>query len=104
MTIRTFAAAVQSGDIERVKRAYPGITETQLNNWQNLFRAGKPEQAIIRSPRGISTDANGVTTVEFSMAIRYRDRTGSPTTGPFIRYQAKLKVQGANAALQSLTP
>jgi serine/threonine-protein kinase len=103
--IKSFAAAIQSGDIERVKRVYPGITPAQRKRWEALFSEGKPEQAIVKNPRGISNDpAIGVTTVEFAMAIRYQDRTGNSIVTPYVRYQAKVKVQGPVGVLLSLTP
>lgn len=104
--IRRFAAAVQSGDVARIKLAYPGMTENQRKNWENLFRIAKPETAEIRQVIGVSGPDPGPgksTVVDFTMTVRFSDRqTGNPVTVPSSRYRATLKLEGGSFVLQSL--
>jgi eukaryotic-like serine/threonine-protein kinase len=103
--IRRFAAAVKSGDIAQIKQAYPGLTEGQRKKWEELFRSAKPEDAEIRAVRGVSgPDASGTTVVNFVMAVRFSDRaTGTSVAGRPSTYQARLKREGSNLVLISLT-
>jgi serine/threonine protein kinase len=103
--IRRFADAVKSGEIERIKQAYPGLTDSQRKNWEALFRAARPEEAEIRDFRGVSgPDAAGITVVNFVMALRLSDRTsGTRIEGRPSRYQAKLKREGPTLILVSLS-
>jgi serine/threonine-protein kinase len=103
--IRNFAAAVESGDIERIKQAYPGLTAIQERGWANFFKQSKDIKASIRSVRGVrSIDATGNAVIEFVMALNSSDRTsGSLITSRPSRYQAKLRREGVNFVLVSLT-
>jgi serine/threonine-protein kinase len=103
--IRQFAAAVKSGEVANIKRAYPGLTESQRKKWEDLFRSFKPEDAQIRDVRGVSgPDASGITVVNFAMAVRFSDRaTGTPVASRPNRYQARLRREGSNLVLLSLT-
>jgi len=104
--IRRFAAAVQSGDVEMIKKAYPGMTENQRKNWETLFRTAKPEEAQIREVIGVAGPSPGpmkTTVVDFTMTVRFSDRqTGTPFTVPSSRYRATLRLEGGNLVLHSL--
>ncbi len=102
--IQRFAAAVRAGDVEAIKRAYPGLTPTQQKNWETVFKQSKPETATITDIRGVSTNvATGISVVEFAMAVSFSDRTtGTPVAGRPTRFRATIKREGANAFLQSL--
>jgi hypothetical protein len=102
--IRAFAAAVESGDVQRIKRAYPGLTPSQQRNWENVLKQSKPESAEIREPRGVPSNEPGITVVEFTMVVKFTDKATKTTTfGRPSRYRAKLKREGPNAVLVSLT-
>ena len=101
--IRRFAAAVESGDVDRIKQAYPGLTPSQQRAWQTLFRDNKPENADISAVRGISGPDQGVSVVEFTMAVRFSDRRiGTPVQVPSRRYRATLRLQGPSLILERL--
>jgi eukaryotic-like serine/threonine-protein kinase len=102
--IRNFAAAVESGDVQKIKQAYPGLTPGQQKSWENVFKQSKVK-ARIQSPRGISmNEAAGTAVVEFVMILTFSDRTtGSEVAGRPSRYQARLKREGSNLVIVSLT-
>jgi hypothetical protein len=102
--IRNFAAAVESGDVQRIKQAYPGLTPNQQKNWENVFKQSKV-RARIQSPRGISmNEAAGTAVVEFVLALTFSDRaTGSEVAARPSRYQATLKREGSNLVIVQLT-
>jgi eukaryotic-like serine/threonine-protein kinase len=102
--IRNFAAAVESGDVQKIKQAYPGLTPSQQKGWENVFARNKVK-ARIQSARGVSrNEATGTAVVEFVMALSFSDRTtGSETAGRPSRYQATLKREGSNLVIVSLT-
>ncbi|MFN2566868.1 MAG: serine/threonine-protein kinase [Gemmatimonadaceae bacterium] len=102
--IRRFRAAVLTGDVERIKQAYPGLTDNQRRVWQAQFSLHKPERAMISRVRGISgPDANGNAVVEFVMAVSFSDRTsGTPVAGRPTHYRATIRREGPNLVLQSL--
>jgi hypothetical protein len=94
---------VKSGDVQRVKQAYSGLTDNQRKSWEALFRVAKPEEAEIRDFRGVSgPDAAGITVVNFVMAVRLSDRTNGTPVHSRHRYQARLKREGPMLVLQSL--
>ena len=48
-------------------------------------------------------DANGITVVDFEMAVRVTNRTtGDPVVVPKSRYRARLKREGSTLVLESL--
>jgi hypothetical protein len=102
--IRNFAAAVESGDVQRIKQAYPGLTPSQQKGWENVFKQSKVK-ARIQSARGVSlNDATGTAVVEFVMALSFSDRTtGSEVASRPSRYQARLKREGSNLVIVTLT-
>jgi predicted Ser/Thr protein kinase len=102
--IRNFAAAVESGDVQRIKQAYPGLTPSQQRSWENVFKQSKV-RARIQSPRGISrNEAAGTAVVEFVLALTFSDRaTGSEVAARPSRYQATLKREGSNLVIVTLT-
>jgi hypothetical protein len=102
--IQRFAAAVRSGDVDALKRAYPGLTPSQQKNWETVFKQSKPEAATITDIRGVSRNiTTGITVVEFAMAVSFSDRTtGTPVATRPTRYRATIKQEGTNAFLQSL--
>jgi hypothetical protein len=102
--IRRFAAAVESGDVQQIKDAYPGLTSSQQKGWETVFKQWKPESAEIRDVRGVPSSEAGITVVELVMAVNLSDRTTKTTVaGRPSRYQARLKREGLNAVLLSLT-
>jgi hypothetical protein len=103
--IRRFVAAVESGDVAQIKQAYPGLTPSQEKNWENFFKQSTQIRASIRSVRGVSSnDATGTAVVEFVMGLGSSDRaSGTPVTSPPRRYQARLRREGSNLVLVSLT-
>lgn len=100
--IRLFRDAVRSGDVERIKQAYPSMPDKQRSGWQKLFESSKPERAEITSVVGRQPfDAAG-TAVDFVLAVRFRDPVG--TTVTWRRgYRAILRREGPTVVLQSLT-
>ncbi len=102
--IRRFQAAVLSGNVEEIKRAYPGLTDTQRRDWEQQFKMVKPERAEITRVTGISgPDATGTAVVEFVMAVSFSDRTTrTPVATKPTRYRATIKREGTTAILQSL--
>ena len=102
--IRNFAAAVESGDVQRIKQAYPGLTPSQQKSWENVFKQSKVK-ARIQAPRGVSlNDATGIAVVEFVLALTFNDRTtGSEVAARPSRYQATLKREGSNLVIVQLT-
>jgi serine/threonine protein kinase len=101
--IRRYAAAVRSGDVGLIKQAYPGLTDRQQKQWEELFRSAKPERAEITDVRGVAPfDANGIAVVDFNLAVRVINKnTGDPVVFP-TRYRARIKRQGPNLTLESL--
>jgi serine/threonine-protein kinase len=101
--IGNFAAAVQSGDVQRIKQAYPNLTASQQRGWERTFQLYKPESAEIRDVRGVASGEAGITAVEFVMAVKFSDRaTKTAVTVPASRYRARLRREGPNAVLLSL--
>ena len=104
--IRRFATALHSGDVERIKQVYPGMTDSQRKAWESLFRSAKPESVEIRQVAGVSgPDAtpSRTTVVDFTMTVRMSDRTnGTPFTVPATRYRATLKLESGSLVLASL--
>jgi hypothetical protein len=102
--IRNFAAAVESGEVARIKQAYPGLTPNQQQRWENLFKQFKPGRARIQDVRGIPSNEAGITVVEFEMAVGFNERTtGTPYAARPSRYRARLKREGPTLLLLSLT-
>jgi predicted Ser/Thr protein kinase len=103
--IRRFVAAVESGDIARIKQAYPGLTPSQEKGWENFFKQSKQVEARVQSVRGIASDpAAGTTVVEFVMALSSSDRaSGTRVTSRPSRYEARLRREGSNLVLVLLT-
>jgi hypothetical protein len=104
--IQRFAAAVQSGDVLKIKQAYPALTETERKGWENAFKQGKPERVTVTRVHGVSPlDATGVSVVEFTLRVSFTTRTsGEAVAARPTRYQARLKREGTVLVLQSLTP
>jgi hypothetical protein len=102
--IRNFAAAVESGDVQRIKQAYPGLTPSQQKGWENVFKQSRV-RARIQSARAVSiNEATRTTVVEFVMALTFSDRaTGSEVASRQGTYQARLRREGSNLVLVSLT-
>ncbi|MDQ3997778.1 MAG: hypothetical protein M3303_12280, partial [Gemmatimonadota bacterium] len=101
--IRNFAAAVESGDVQRIKQAYPGLTASQQARWETVFKQSKV-RARIQSARGMTLNqATGQAVVQFVMALTFTDKiTGSETAGRPATYQATMKREGSNLVLVSL--
>jgi hypothetical protein len=103
--IRRFAAAVQSGDVEQIKKAYPGMTENQRRNWETAFRGAKPEEAQIIRAVGVSgpdPGPNKTTVIDFTMTVRFSHRQTGDIVHVSSRYRATLRLEGGALVLQSL--
>jgi hypothetical protein len=101
--ILRFAAAVESGDVARIKQAYPGLTPNQQRQWEILFARYKPGRARFQQVRGQPSTEAGVTVVQFTMAVAFSDKTtGDVTTFPST-YRARLRREGPRLVLLSLS-
>lgn len=102
--IGNFAAAVQSGDVREIQKAYPRIPANQQRGWETTFRQWKPESAEIRGVKGVASNEAGITIVDFVMAVKFSDRaTKTAVSVPPYRYRARLKREGPNVVLLELT-
>jgi hypothetical protein len=101
--IRNFAAAVESGDVQRIKQAYPGLTAIQQARWEDVFKKSKV-RARIESARGVSLNqATGQAVVQFVMALTFTDKTtGSEVAGRPATFRATMRREGSNLVLVAL--
>jgi hypothetical protein len=81
------------------------LSASERKNWENAFGQGKPERVTVTGVQGISPlDATGVSVVEFTLRVSFTNRTsGESVAARPTRYQARLKREGPNLVLQTLT-
>jgi eukaryotic-like serine/threonine-protein kinase len=101
--IRNYAAAVQSGDVQRIRQVYPGLTAAEQKRWEGVFKESKVK-ATVQSPKGLSIDpAAGTAVVQFDMNLSFiHPTTLSQLSTTRQRYVAWLRRQGQVLRIERL--
>jgi serine/threonine-protein kinase len=101
--INAFARAVQSGDVERIRQVYPGLTAAEQKSWERVFKESKVK-ASVQSTQGLSINqAAGTAVVQFVLQLSFNNpTTGSETSAAKYRYVARLKRQAQTLRIEKL--
>ena len=62
--IQAYELAIESGDIARIRRAYPGMTAPQQANWEAFFRSARDFRATFTTTRFEPADDRAVVSVD----------------------------------------
>jgi hypothetical protein len=111
LTLRRYADAVQSGDVERVRLAFPGIPPAELQRYQRLYQLyAQTHDFRIRAelPANIESGLQrNDSVVDVSIVLKesvFDRRLKQETSFPQQRRRARLVRQGTGWRLESLTP
>lgn len=101
--IRNYAAAVQSGDVQQIRQAYPGLTPAEQKSWERAFQVSNVK-ATVQSAKGLAINqAAGTAVVQFDMTLAFIDpATKSQISTRRERYVAWLRRQGQALRIEKL--
>ncbi len=101
--IMRYAQAVQSGDVQRIRLAYPGLTSAEQKRWEAVFKEWKVKTSIQRMHGVSSNQAAGTAVVAFEMMLSIiHPTTGSQMSVTRQWYRARLRREGATLSIVGL--
>ena len=101
--IRNYAAAVQSGDVQQIRRVYSGLTAREQQSWERIFKEYKVK-ASVQALRGLpNSTTTGITVVQFEMPVTLiHPTTLSQISVTRYKYRAWLRRQAQTLSIEKL--
>jgi hypothetical protein len=88
--VNRYARGIESMTVDRLKEAYPGLTDDQQKSWENVWAKTTKVRATV-TQLNVSMLEKDVAEASFRLNVSYVDATGSPTTMPPSSLRATLK-------------
>ncbi|HEV7990228.1 MAG TPA: serine/threonine-protein kinase [Gemmatimonadaceae bacterium] len=102
--IRLYTSALQQGDMNRARAAFPNVSETEQRQWQSAMekydlkiRVGQPANIALSSH-------DSVASFNVVLQVQYIDKSTKQPTSAQLRRRATLVRQGTGWQLTALTP